>query len=674
MNRRACARSVTAFAVSWLIVALEVLSTAPARAEVSGALGAPQHVVDARREGRYSFCSKPKLPLSHRERALCPLAAETEECEGFAAACRRDVTKDAARTTEHENAKPKSSSTPEIGGALGALARLLVYVLVLAVIAAVAFPIVLAILRARRDKSVADAPKPANVAVPAQRAPPPEAEAISDAEAALREADEHARRGDLTRALGLYLAATLAALDRRGAIRLARHRTNGEYVRSCADDVARQPLREIVREVDRVEFGKLTPTSEGVAHVARRAASIARATGASGASRVASLASMIVLCFLAFAVAGCGAPTGGGRSRSGGGSGFGGRAADDPSGDELPIDVLRRSGYDAAYLTTSLSAMPIPGEGEVSPVVAVDVSRVALEEETTAHVMRWVDAGGVLVLFGAPAFWPAELHATEESAKDDHVDVISRDVHARGARVGVSRALTWPDSEGIAFAGKSVYAAHIDHGKGAIVGVAGHELFTNIGVARPDNAGAFVALFDVAMRDRRNPGLERGVVQAGPPEIRVARRDDGIASPSNPFSALVQAGLGKGAWHALAAAIVLFLAFGIRHARPRPNAAAARRAFAEHVEATGAFYGRARAMGHALASYGRFAEMRLRERVPRGTDPVQFLAARAKVAPEEAARVWKRATEAKADDPPRGDELTTIRDLGAMLAKALETG
>ncbi|MBC7018166.1 hypothetical protein G6O44_25935, partial [Salmonella enterica subsp. enterica serovar Enteritidis] len=46
----------------------------------------------------------------------------------------------------------------------------------------------------------------------------------------------------------------------------------------------------------------------------------------------------------------------------------------------------------------------------------------------------------------------------------------------------------------------------------------------------------------------------------------------------------------------------------------------------------------------------------------------------AKVAPEEAARVWKRATEAKADDPPRGDELTTIRDLGAMLAKALETG
>jgi hypothetical protein len=405
-----------------------------------------------------------------------------------------------------------------------------------------------------------------------------------------------------------------------------------------------------------------------------RATRIVRATGASGSSRGASsVASMTVLCLLAFALAGCSGSSGDGRARSGAGSASGSAAAD-PSGDELPIDVLRRSGYDAAYLTTSLSAMPIPGASEVAPVVVVDVSRVALEEESVAHVMRWVDAGGVLVLFGTPAFWPAELHATEESAKDDHVDVISRDVYARGARVGVSRALSWPESEGIAFAGKYVYAAHIHHGKGAIVGIVGHELFTNVGVARPDNAGAFVAFFDVAMMDRRNTGYERGIVQAAPPEVRIARRDDGIPSPSNPFAALVQAGLGKGAWHALAAAVVLFLAFGIRHARPRPAVPAARRAFAEHVEATGAFYGRARAMGHALASYGRFAEMRLRERVPRGSDPVQFLAARAKVAPEEAARVWKRATEAKAEDPPRGDELATIRDLGVMLAKALETG
>jgi hypothetical protein len=66
--------------------------------------------------------------------------------------------------------------------------------------------------------------------------------------------------------------------------------------------------------------------------------------------------------------------------------------------------------------------------------------------------------------------------------------------------------------------------------------------------------------------------------------------------------------------------------------------------------------------------------MRLRERVPRGGDPVAVLAARAQVPHAEAARVWRRATEANAHDLPQGDELTTIRDLRAMLVKALETG
>lgn len=98
-----------------------------------------------------------------------------------------------------------------------------------------------------------------------------------------------------------------------------------------------------------------------------------------------------------------------------------------------------------------------------------------------------------------------------------------------------------------------------------------------------------------------------------------------------------------------------------------------RRAFAEHVEATGAFWGRAKALPHALAAYGRFVEMRLRERIPRGADPVAFLAARAGVDPEHAARLYERATKANDDDDVRGDELETIKELRGMLVKALET-
>lgn len=637
-----------------LSAVLAVIFPASALAQPQGSLLARDHVARARAEGNYTFCTRPKLPLHMEQRELCGLAAELEGCEAFVAACKGETV---------EKKEPASSTWAAVKEALAALAKVLVWVLVAFVVVAIAAPLILAIVRARRNKAVADTPKALNVATATERAKLPEPETISDAEAALRDADEHARRGDLARALGLYLAASLAALDRRGAIRLARHRTNGEYVRACATDPSCWPLREIVREVDRVEFGKVPPTSEGVANVASRATSLVRGGRSGGASRAATTIATGALMLMALLSVAC---SGGPHKPS----------ANDPAGDELPIDVLRRSGYDVAYLSTSLAALPMPAApGAHTPVVVVDVERVTLEDESSAHLMRWVNEGGVLVLFGSPASWPGELKATQGHAANDQVDVLTTEVYARGARVGGQRVVTLPDGETVAFiGGNAVYAAHKFHGKGAVLGVAGRELFTNVGVARPDNAGALAALLDVAMGDRATTEEERGFRDAATTfDVRVARREDGIPPPSNPFSALVQAGLGRGAWHALAAALVLFLAYGIRQARPRPATPPARRAFAEHVQATGAFYGRARALGHALASYGRYAEIRLRERVARGTDPVQFLATRTKTPPEEVARIWKRATEASADDPPRGDELTTIRDLGALLEKALET-
>lgn len=640
------------------LAALSLLLCRPAFAQPNGFLSAREHVQSARTDPRYSFCSKPKRPFDGRQRELCPLAEGVDGCEGFVAVCK------GARPAD-DLEKPKDRSWSEALRSLGALAKFLVWLLVALVLVAIAIPLIRAFTSARRDKAIADERVRPNTAQPAKRPPPPEPETISDAEAALREADEHARRGDYGRALSLYLAASLAALDRRGAIRLARHRTNGEYVRACAEDASRQPLREIVREVDKVEFGKLPPTGESVAHVASRATAVVRppATGRHAAS-IATTAMTMLLFVLVLPLAGCGGARGTHAAR----------AVDDPAGDQLPIDVLGRSGYKVSHLATSLAALPIPAAGETAPVVVIDVTRVELEEETRAHLFRWVDEGGVLVLFGPPRMWPKELQAEEDLAEHADLEVLTSEVFARGAHVTKVRSLKWADSEPVAWIGKSVYAAHITHGKGVILGVAGEELFTNIGVARPDNAAAFVGFFDIAMSERRSADARRGIYEPSSSfEVRVARQQDGIPPPSNPFSALVQAGLGKGAWHALAAAIILFLAFGIRQARARPAAPPARRAFAEHVEATGAFYGRARALGHALASYGRFAEMRLRERVPRGADPVQFLATRAKIPHADAARLWKRATEAKADDPPRGDELMIIRDLGAMLAKALDT-
>ncbi|HSO31976.1 MAG TPA: DUF4350 domain-containing protein [Labilithrix sp.] len=610
-----------------------------ARAQPSRSEGARAQVEAVRKDPRFVFCKQPKRPLFARQHELCSLATEVPDCEGFAKACGDPA-------AENEAEKEPRSGVAEI---FAAIARALVWVLVAAVIAAIAYPLIRALVRARRDRQLADRPPEPSVATQVAKAPAPEPERVTDAEAALREADDLARRGDLARALGLYLAASLAALDRRGAIRLARHRTNGEYVRSCAEDAAQVPLREIVREVDRAEFGKLPPTGEGVARVAARATALVRP---------------LLLVLAALVLGGCS------------GRGFGaGPLANDPAGDELPMEILRRTGYAVSYLPSSLAALPMPTEGATAPIVVVDVAAVPLEEEAAAHLVRWVEGGGVLLLAGPAALWPAELHAASGHASTRALRVLTEDDVAQQAHVASSATLDWPGSQPIARLGTNVYGATKDVGQGAIVGLAGSELLTNIGTASPDNAEALVAIVDVAARERTRADAARGVT-ASPVTyaIHVARGHDGVPPPSNPFSALVQAGLGKGAWHALVAALVLFLAYGIRQGRARPATPPARRAFAEHVEATGAFYGRARAVAHALAAYGRFAEMRLRERVPRGADPVAFLAARAKVPHAEAARVWTRATEAKGTDPPRGDELATIRDLRALLVKALETG
>ncbi len=573
----------------------------------------------ARAEGEYTFCSKPSKTLLGREWRMCPLAREVDDCEAFAQACDEHFAEKAPRA--------QGDFFESLAKALGSITQVLAFALVGLILLLVAIPVVLAVAKARRDRQLGDDEARAkNVAQPLAPTAA-ELEEITDAEAALRRADDLARRGDHERAIALYLAASLSALDHRGAIRIAKHRTNGEYVRACSEQASRQPLREIVREVDRAVYGKVAPTRESVARVASRAQSVVRAVA------------------MALLLLGCGGASGLLSDKA------------DPAGDGLPMDVLRRSGFTVSHLSTSLATLPMPGEDNAAPPVVV-VPGIDLEEESEAHLMRWVEAGGFLVLMGSPSHWPKDLEAKRETAgtRDLHVDYFDADerkVRLRGARVAHADAIDWHEAEPLAKLGDHVYAARKFVGSGAVIGVANADLFTNVAMAKPDNAAALVTVLRLATSWRN---------------IGVAREEDGIPPPGNPFASLVRAGLGKGAAHGLAACILLFLAFGIRQARPRPARAPARRAFAEHVEATGAFYGRTRAHAHALAAYGKYVETRLRERVPRGADPVAFLASRSGLEKEHVARVYARAMEGGG-----GDELATLRDLRPIVATALET-
>jgi hypothetical protein len=509
-------------------------------------------------------------------------------------------------------------------------------VLVAAVAVAIGIPIAQAVLRRRRDRDVADALPPVAAAVEAGT-PAVEQPAITDAELLLRRAEDLARRGELDRATLTFLGAALRALDQRGVIRIARHRTNGEYVRGCKDDGVRRALRDIVREVERVQFGGEPTTADAVLRVATRAAALVRQT--------AVVATSLALLLACAACAGCTLPSGGGLSR-----------AADPAGDEMLVELLKRQGIRVSRLGGSLATLPLPKEDQPSPLIVIDMERIALEDDARAHLARWVEAGGTLVLAGRPAQWPGALGATLTPGSSQVITVVGAELPP--GRLARPSALAWPgeSSEVASLSGGETYAAIRGLGEGKVLGLANDDLLTNAALSRRGNPGVLVAIL----------GHVEDIH-----EIKIARPEDGVSPPSNPIAALNRAGLGLGLWHALAATLLAFLAVGTRLARPRPTPPPQRRAFTEHVEATGALYARARIPAHALAAYARYADERLRAKMPRAmTDPAAFLASRANADPATCAALWERATAARSGAPPRGDELATLRHLSQLVTEA----
>lgn len=553
-----------------------------------------------REKGLDGFCTSPQRPLPPRAIALCPHAKEIDGCEGFAAAC-----------ADLERKPPDLSwlrGIERLFRAIAPVVQVLLWVIVGVVLFFLLRPLVLWWLRARRDRQAkGDVPGPKQAVVELVAAE--EALAESDAEALLSRAAAHEAKGDWARALSTYLAATLRALDSRGLVRLARDKTNGEYVRGCGDEAARTPLRDIVREVDEAEYGGRTPDPEAVARVSRRAVALVRGLPLT----------------LLLLVTGCGESLLKGPGH-------------DPSGSELFVALMKKQGLTVGK-TGPLTTLPIPKTDAPGPAVLVDVTRTPLDDDTLAHLLRFAKGGGVLVLIGAPESWPKTLEAKFDPTLSDEVEISPADGRETSwtAHLLHHDAFTW--KQGVTFARTGdgrTFAAVRELGDGRVVGVAGGELFTNAALARPGNAAVAVALIDVLERE----------------ELQIARPEDGTSPADNPLSALVAAGLGLGLAHAGAAIVLLFLAKGTRLARPIPRPSPRRRAFAEHVEATGALWARTRLSPHALKVFGRFVEARVRLR----GQPID----------DAAARLLARAHEARSDETPRGDELRTMKQLAVL--------
>jgi hypothetical protein len=598
--------------------------------------------------GADSFCRHP-APLSPRALRVCPHAKSIPGCDAFVAACDAAGASGGASSSSAPPVK-KDPERLDVPSAVGLIARALLWAIVLAAVLLVVLAIVRALVAWRRSQKLGDAPAmSAEDDAPKAHAAPEPAPYVGDAEALLARGVAYARAGKLDLALHTFLGAGLCALDHRGAIRIAKDRTNGEYVRVCGDPSARAPLRELVGEVDRVQFGGEKATVERVSHAERSATALVRA------ARVAMIA--IGCSVMTASLVGCGPHAPGSEPMAG-----------DPAGNELLVELLRRQGVVVAPLAGALASMPLPtDDGARPPVVLVDAERTGLDDDTRAHLARWVEAGGVLVLAGNVSSWPKELEARAALACEDDVVVAwksdrgdARSTAGGGLPCKVARnaALDWTNkTTPLAwYPHGETYAAVSAEGRGHVLGLATDELLTSAALARPGNAAAFIAILNAT----------------GAREIRIARAEDGIAPPANPVSAVTRAGLGLGLLHALAAALVLFVAVGARLMRPKPTPPPRRRAFVEHVEATGALYAKTKMAPYALATYARHVDTRLRARMPRGNaDVPAFLAQRTGAALATCEEVWNRARATDPNGKAQGDELDLLKKLGALYAAAI---
>ncbi len=612
----------------------------------------------------YAFCTKPDDPLSASAREMCPLAGEIPGCGPLVEAC--------AKPDEPIRLGP---FWEKVARFLARAAPYAAWTLIAGLVALVGYLVIRAV-RAARDQGLPAGDRDAKAADVSLVADAPVPEDLRPAEALLRRAAEARANGDARGALFLYLAAALRALDDRGAIRITRDRTNGEYVRACQEAAARPELRDLVREVDFVQFGGRDATDDAAALAERRAANIVRPRSAMAAGSLAPLAMLALVALLSSC------------------KGLDAFSHDDPAGRGLLVDLLEKQGAVLSSVPGSLAHLPM--NGTKGAVVVLDADQVPLEDETREHLVAWVKQGGALVLAGNPSRWPSEFWAKQSSSceppspgapaepqtakvrvetrdrpqalpddDDDDDDVAVQSIappHLHHATLARRATMTWPNEDRAPRAiarleDKELYGALHAFGKGKVLGLASGDLLTNIGLAVPGNAAAVVALLGALDRN----------------EFAIARREQGIAPPDNPLAGLVHVGLGPALVHAALFIPLLFLAYGVRQAAPRAEPPARRRAFAEHVQAVGGLYARRRASSHALAVYAKHVDDRVRAAMGRGNDPVEFLATRSGTSLAATAELHARASTARAT-APRPDDLKVLAKLSGLYVRAIAVG
>jgi hypothetical protein len=609
-------------------------------------------------ERRFAFCHDPNYPLAADEVGWCAIAPGTVKdpdprCPRFAEACQRGET---ARTVVHE--RRHLGGGIELPALPGALAWVLLGLGILVVVSRLV------------GQSFAQAAPPEQRA-PAQ-APDPDGPARerarvveTDVQRLLDRARAAAAAGDFAGGLGDAYAAWLRKLEGEGVVRVETGRTNGDHLREVGRGLpaARQPMRELVATVERVQFGGAVPDEATFRLVYDGVLRLLSQSFPARAGLVLLLAGLLA----------SGAACSAGRAKS----------DEAPSGRAAVIDLLRAGGFDVRERFLSLTKL------DASVEQLVLLPEIAVEEDDWKALDGWVSRGGTLLVAGGdralPSFVPVRFVSAKKSKTAAPI-VFTLDPKGRlgthaaivppGAALGLpaappARAGDDEDDAGddddepwplLARDGEP-YAAQQTHGEGRVIVLADDRLFTNAALLPPGNADVLLEL-----------------LSTGGKHVELADELTGLAS-TTPMGSVRRGRLAPALLQLALLALLFFTYKGAHFGRPIDPVAVRRRAFAEHARALGARYAQARAARHALGLYGAFALERLRERLrlpgSRGLSGVaEAVAARSGRPLGEVMRVLVEARPDAAAEPAdaraaAANELGTLREIATLLA---ETG
>jgi hypothetical protein len=618
-------------------------------------LAEPEKLEPALRRGLddpNGFCKNGDYELGPDERKLCELASASKgRCPGFAKACERQkfpfesadsARKGHGRSSRERSGRGKNSrdwssdvSTGPISDLVGGIIQLIFWALLVFGIGAMLWAGVRALLGRRREaKSEDDSVLPSSVGAEPRPIP------TGSPEELLARARELARAGDSKGAMAVVLRALLRHLEIAGRLELHPSRTNGDYVRNLRQrGYDPRELRRVAAEVEAIEFGGSRPTPEAFSELYSRVSKLVQVAG-------------VVAVFLSLGLlTGC-------------------RKATPPPEGSVSSCGASATGYSALCETLEARGVKVRRRFSTIDAIADDVARVVvleddIEPDERKVLVSWVeDHGGTLVVLSASDSFAGIV----PSGRVPCGDAIKLEAPAWKEPVASKRDLRLPDARGFertasgrvhARCGDQPFVLTSFQGEGEVIAFADWRFATNAGLAIGDNAALAASL-------------------VAPPGATVELIGYFTGAGSElPAQSLVRSGLLPWFLQVLALCLAFALYKGSPFGSRREPTTRTRRAFAEHAQALGDAYSRARASRVALVHFGGYALERLRVRLSatkqgRLTDLAGAVAARHSVSEAEVMSlvVAVRSAEDEAHDSATETEhLAALRRLSALVKK-----